>query len=320
MPRTNVPENFSRGGAAGGGSATSGTVISVNVATSGSTLSQIFATSGGPITYDGVITLQPIVQSSGKVYATPASGSDQAAPFFRVLGAPDLPPIDLASNVAGGVTGVLAVANGGSSSAAYASNALLAGNNASAFKTIVPGGAGSGAVVNVLLSNGTTWQSSAITQGGGGAATTTLASSAITATTNSDNASAGVIGEYASSTLSSAVNVAGTGLWGSLLSLPLTAGDWDVTLNMQYLGNGANITAYGTAIGFSPSTGVSGLVKGDNWVEWTGAGPSNTNLALSVPTYRVSIPASTTVFAKGNLTYSVATPQYQCRLSARRAR
>lgn len=148
-----------------------GTVTSVNLASSASWLS----TSGGPITSAGTLTVRPVAQSSGQVLASASSGGNSDTPEFRYLASADIPVIDLASTQKGGITGVLAVRNGGSSSASWAPNAVLLGNNISAFKTVAPGAGG-----NFLMSDGTIWTSSAIVlaTGNGTVTSVDLASSA----------------------------------------------------------------------------------------------------------------------------------------------
>lgn len=56
----------------------------------------------------------------------------------------------------GGVTGIVAVQNGGTGAATLAANNVLLGNGTSAVQTVAPSTSG-----NVLTSNGTTWSSSA---------------------------------------------------------------------------------------------------------------------------------------------------------------
>lgn len=60
------------------------------------------------------------------------------------------------ATTAGNVSGIVAVANGGTGAATLAANNVLLGNGTTALQTVAPGTAG-----NVLTSNGTTWQSAA---------------------------------------------------------------------------------------------------------------------------------------------------------------
>ena len=66
---------------------------------------------------------------------------------------------NVTGNVSGtalNVTGVVAVANGGTGASSLTANRVLLGNGTSAVQTVAPGTSG-----NVLTSNGTTWQSTA---------------------------------------------------------------------------------------------------------------------------------------------------------------
>jgi hypothetical protein len=60
------------------------------------------------------------------------------------------------ANITPGVTGTLAVGNGGTGGTTFSANSVLLGNNGSVFQTVAPGSSG-----NVLTSNGTTWTSTA---------------------------------------------------------------------------------------------------------------------------------------------------------------
>lgn len=70
------------------------------------------------------------------------------------------------ATTAGNVTGIVAVANGGTGRSTLTANNVLLGNGTSSVSFVAPGTSG-----NVLTSNGTTWVSSA---GAGGGASTTL--------------------------------------------------------------------------------------------------------------------------------------------------
>lgn len=78
-----------------------------------------------------------------------------------------------AVNLATGVTGTLAVGNGGTGASSLTANNVLLGNGTSAVQVVAPGTTG-----NVLTSNGTTWVSQAAPASG---TTTFVASGSITA-------------------------------------------------------------------------------------------------------------------------------------------
>lgn len=138
-------------------------------------------------------------------------------------------------------------------------------------------------------------------------------------TITNNSAAAGYVGEYIESVVS-AVNAFGSGSWGDVTSISLTAGDWDVSFNCEFDANGATVTE--NTIGISTTSGNSstGLVVGSN--RMAGAVPLNAvrNSGATIAVYRMSLSATTTVYAKGRMSYSAATSQFDGRLSARRVR
>lgn len=142
-------------------------------------------------------------------------------------------------------------------------------------------------------------------------------------TASNDNAAAGYIGEYIESIVSSATNVpAATGVWGNMTSISLTAGDWDVTGTCQAYGNGATVVNPSlVAVSIFSGATTTDHVVGSNVLQLAPPGATaGAERSVTVPSYRISLSGTTTVYFKENWTYSVATPQYQCRLSARRVR
>lgn len=140
-------------------------------------------------------------------------------------------------------------------------------------------------------------------------------------TTTNDNASAGQIGEYISSTISSPTNFPTSGQFGDLTHINLTAGDWDVSAAL-WGAVGANWSNF--AIGISSSTGNSstGLTLGDNYIQNIFATTSSipSQQGLSIPSYRVSLAGSTTIYLKYFANWTVTVPTAQGRISARRIR
>lgn len=135
-------------------------------------------------------------------------------------------------------------------------------------------------------------------------------------TTTNDNAPEGNYGHHKSSVAASA-NFTTTNQYADLAALTLTAGDWDLSGAMA-CGNVANFTA--SRLGISENAGNStvGLVLGDNLV--INAFASNTQSSLTIPSYRVSIAATTTYYLKFLGNYTGTVPTASGRLSARRAR
>lgn len=145
-------------------------------------------------------------------------------------------------------------------------------------------------------------------------------------TTTNDNATALYIGEYLESLVSSAASVGTTNQFFDATSLSITAGDWDVTGLINYIGNGATFPAsQDFEIGISTTTGNSstGLTQGVNYLKFlTGTVlGANAQFNLAIPAFRVSLSSTTTYYLKGFCAaYTVGTPQYVCRLSSRRVR
>lgn len=142
---------------------------------------------------------------------------------------------------------------------------------------------------------------------------------AIEGTNTNDSAAAGFVGQYVESLVTTATNFPTSTDFGDGTSISLTAGDWDVTALMDTIQNGA--TGTNTALGISTTSGNSsaGLTFGTNLLGTAFPGASNDD-NLAVPNYRMSLSTTTTVYLKVQATYSAGTPQYRCRLSARRMR
>lgn len=144
-------------------------------------------------------------------------------------------------------------------------------------------------------------------------------------TATNDSAAAGYIGEYLESTVTVDTSVGSSGTYFDLTSLALTAGDWDVTAFAQIYVNGATFTSMDLELGIGTASGTSttGLNQGVNYgfyVSGTVLGTSG-DFIMSVPSFRASISGTTTYYLKGFVAvYTLGTPKYRCRLSARRMR
>ena len=142
-------------------------------------------------------------------------------------------------------------------------------------------------------------------------------------TSTNDSAAAGYIGEYLESKATSAA-VPTSSEYGDVGSLSLTAGDWDVSLNVIVVRNGATMTGNNFQIGIGTATGnnSAGLVNGDNTSQTNGIVPNNfSQCSLNVANYRVSIASTTTYYGKIIVvSYSAGSPLVHYRLSARRVR
>lgn len=142
----------------------------------------------------------------------------------------------------------------------------------------------------------------------------------IRGTGTNDSAVAGDYGEYISSATSSDKSFPGTGTYGDLLSMTLTAGDWDITA--QAYGNANGATVVQMSCGISTTTGNSsvGLIPGDTQGYYGPVPSATASGACVVANVRKLLTAATVIYMKMNASFSVATPTSGARFSARRMR
>lgn len=140
--------------------------------------------------------------------------------------------------------------------------------------------------------------------------------------TNAPNANWGAI---FTGTVGTASSVGPSGQWWDAQSILVPAGDWDITALISYKRNSAPMSDVLVGCGISTTSGNSsdGLTQGVNYFEdsYGVVLTSFTSLGLTVPNYRVNfIGASRLYYLKGIIqTFTSGTPQYSCRISARRA-
>lgn len=140
----------------------------------------------------------------------------------------------------------------------------------------------------------------------------------IVGTTTNDNAAAGNVGEYVSS-FASATNLPTSGNYGDLTSISLTAGDWDISMNIYLTANGATLAFFTPGVSITSGNSSTGLTSGDNFNVYSGL-TAITDLSSAIPGWRRSLASTTTIYLKYRAGYTVATPQASGRLSARRVR
>jgi hypothetical protein len=141
-------------------------------------------------------------------------------------------------------------------------------------------------------------------------------------TATNDDAAAGYIGEYVVGSQSTATNFPTSPDWGDGTSISLTAGDWDVSAVLDATINTATWTRAALGISTTSGNSTTGLVTGDNRLiqTWASSSTTPTGATIVIPTYRISLSTTTTVYLKLSSTYSAGQSQYQCRISARRVR
>ncbi len=137
-------------------------------------------------------------------------------------------------------------------------------------------------------------------------------------TATNDNALSGDRGQYISSVTATATNFPATTVFGDILSMPLTPGDWDITAVLAFEPNGSTSTNFTIGISSFSGTSSTGLSNGINRLTRTlgSSGTDNT----TVPNIRFSVFSSTTVYLKYVATYSAGQPQAIGSLIARRPR
>lgn len=143
----------------------------------------------------------------------------------------------------------------------------------------------------------------------------------VVGTTTNNNATAGNVGEYVESVVASQ-NAGTTATWTNLTSISLTAGDYSVDGIISHDPNGAAMTNVTQQMAVSINSGITTTdhVVGSNVTAGTLSSTTGVVRSCVVPSYRISISGTTTVYLKTNLTFTTATPLLWGRLSAIRIR
>lgn len=138
-------------------------------------------------------------------------------------------------------------------------------------------------------------------------------------TTSANNATAGNVGEYISSSVvqGSAVSLV-TATPKTVTSIVLTAGDWDVTA-IGCLNGASTGTEFDVAIGATTNS-LTGTVLGDSRCQSPTVSLTGADASLMVPEFRVNISGSATYYLIVQETFTVGSPKAYGRISARRVR
>lgn len=141
----------------------------------------------------------------------------------------------------------------------------------------------------------------------------------LSGTTTNDSACPTCVGAYLSSATVPSVASTGSNQYFTIVSMPLTAGDWDISGVIQCTAAGATVTVELGGIGTAAGNSSTGFVLGDTAI---GTYPPTavTDTGLSIPNVRASLSGTTTYYLKAFMTFTVATPGCLGRLSARRVR
>lgn len=146
----------------------------------------------------------------------------------------------------------------------------------------------------------------------------------IPGSSTNDSAAAGNVGEYTSLALALASALPlSSGVGTTVVSLPLSAGDWDVwgqaIIHVQTI---TVVTFLSAGINSASGTALPSITSGAAAQIGLGAGLSGAagDTALSVGPSRVSLSAAGTAFLVGNFTFATSTAAVYGVLQARRRR
>lgn len=143
----------------------------------------------------------------------------------------------------------------------------------------------------------------------------------IRGTNGSASANTGYKGEYVEQVIPTTVNYpAATNVWTQASTITLTAGDWDVTFQLINSEAGGSLTSqFQIAITSVTGNNTTNMIFGSNALRSPSA-TSNDGSSVAIANYRVLIDSTINFYGKLLGTYTVATPTYRSRLSARRVR
>jgi len=231
------------------------------------------------------------------------------------------------SNDGGYVNVVGVTASGASGSGMNAANSGIIDAGAGATANTNPNGFTqfTGGVIYGTL-NGTGNTFNLFVNGNAIAGTTITASSTITpsqtagivGTTTNNNANAGSVGEYISSTVASGSAVSLTsGTPANVTSISLTAGDWDVFGAVDFnVGATTVVQLFGGSASTTSATNTSGSV----FFSPGFAAGVTTTAGGAIPTIRLSLASTTTVYLVAQSNFTVSTMSAYGFIGARRRR
>lgn len=146
-------------------------------------------------------------------------------------------------------------------------------------------------------------------------------------TSTNNNAAAGQVGEVVASSIASGAAVAlTTGVTANVTSISLTAGDWDVTAQVDHLlGATTSITQLNAGISLATGTlaaqaGGSGLGTDPTSTESFAAMIPTANISQAVGPVRISLSVTTTVYLVAQDAFTVSTASAFGTIRARRER
>lgn len=155
--------------------------------------------------------------------------------------------------------------------------------------------------------------------GGNVTASTTLPAVPVQGTNTNNNAATGFIGEYVTASVASAspVSLSST-VPANVTSISLTAGDWDVSGSVGFKPDPT--TAIVFMLGGVSTTSATNPDEGNRVLVSFKGNASDFNIENAIPTVRVSIAATTTVYLVADAYFGASTMGAFGRISARRVR
>lgn len=263
-----------------------------------------FTVTGSPVTTTGTLTgawvttptgTGAVVRSASPTLTSPALGTPSAVVLTNATGLP------IATGVSGLGTGV------GTFLATPSSANLL---SALTTKT------GTG---NAVFSTSPTFTTPVL---GAATGTSVSLSSGIIGTATNDSAASTFVGEYVESLLASgSATSLVTATAKTITSISLTAGDWDVNCSVYFIP--AATTSITSLIASISGTTNTLDTTGGKFAQFSTPAMvpgASTQLSSSVPPYRLSLSATTTVFLVAQSTFTVSTMTGWGLIRARRIR
>jgi hypothetical protein len=137
--------------------------------------------------------------------------------------------------------------------------------------------------------------------------------------TDGSDAGSGKIGEYEESLQSSNVNASASDQYFNVTSISLTAGDWDIIGQVDFIEATATLSgANAAALSVHSGNTTTDHVNADNVRnvgDFSTAGSASTSISL-----RKNITGTTTIYLKALINYSAGTPAARGSIKARRIR
>ena len=256
------------------------------------------------------------VASFASIQATPIGTTSSAAGTFTTLTANTALVVNGTLSGAGVSTYLASPPAIGSTTPAPGSFTTLSSSGAATLNSLSTSSATiSGGTINGTSVGATTASTGRFTTLTATSTITPSSTSGIVGTTTNDNANAGSVGEYITATagpvsLTTATNA-------NVVSISLTAGDWDVWGAFNY-------SAAATTTTSSMQAGITSVSVGlpANPLSFfsNGTFPTNTTQQHAVPQQRFSLSTTTTIYLVATATFATSTATAQGFIAARRVR